>query len=897
MDKDVVLGVDIGGSHVSTALVRVNGGEVVEESFYKEAVHSQGDCEVIVDQWIKAFEYSLSKAVTSHVKGIGISIPGPFDYSEGISWIRGLNKYEELYGVNIRDLLTSRLSCGDDLPIHFENDAVCFGLGESQLGRAAHCDKVIAITLGTGLGATFLQHNKIQKNGRGVPPDGYLYNVPFKEGIAEDYISTAWLVQQYKSLSGRDVKEAKEIYQYALQKDEHAIAVFNEFGRNLGTCLLPWVIEFKAQCLILGGSLSKASSFFLPVLEAIFQHQNISIIIQITEGTELSAITGAAVLVHEKNQNERGTVSQEWRKSSQSLLPVTRQEVNEGPDVYHIYPFTALGDGRIFRGYDSLASWIATQKMVLIDGYVGVDFSVIQEQCEAYFAKHQIKCTWHRTDRLLKPSHEIEALVKPFMGEQGAVWGTKTSLNLEDFFSVDQMRRLEACDATDVQIIIGTGAALSNWNAPIIYIDLPKNEIQYRMRARSISNLGAIETFAPAEMYKRFYFVDWVVLNNHRIKIKNKISVIADGQWKTDITWLFKSSLDQGLQTMGHSTIRVRPWFEAGAWGGQWLKQHIPSLNKEEVNYAWSFELIVPENGLVFESDGNLLEVAFDWLMEFDHKAILGKDAPRFGTEFPIRFDFLDTFDGGNLSIQCHPSLDYIQREFGENITQDETYYILDCKDDSQVYLGFQESIDPAAFKTALEHSYEENEEVEIEHYVQKFPSQKHDFFLIPNGTIHSSGSNNLVLEISATPYIFTFKMYDWLRLDLNGEPRPININHAFKNLDFARKGSKVREELISKSQVLEEGKDWRIIHLPTHAAHFYDVHRIEFLHDVEIETNNQCHVLMLVEGSAVSVRTKNGSTQRFHYAETFVIPAAAGSYQLINHGNTELKVIKAFVK
>jgi predicted NBD/HSP70 family sugar kinase/mannose-6-phosphate isomerase class I len=897
MDKDLVLGVDIGGSHVSTALVSLTGGQVIKNSFCKETVHSQGETAVIVGQWIKAFEYTLSKAHVSHIKGIGISIPGPFDYDKGISWIRGLNKYEELYGVNIRDLLTSRLSCKNEIPIHFENDAVCFGVGESQQGKAAHCERVIAITLGTGLGATFLHNNKIQKNGQGVPLDGYLYNVPFKEGIAEDYISTAWLVYQYNNLSGRTVKEAKDIYTYALQGDKHAITVFTEFGRNLGTCLLPWVLEFKAQCLVLGGSLSKASSFFLPELEAIFQQQNISMSIQITEGTELSAITGAAALVQAKNRKSTDPDLQQWRKSSQPLLPVNKNEMNSKPDVYNIYPFTALGEGRIFRGYDSLAAWIITQKIVLIDGYVGVDFRVVQEQCAVYFKKHQIKCTWYSTDNLLKPSHEIEALVKPFMGQQGAVWGTKTTLKLEDFFSVDQLHNLAPGDTTDIQIIIGTGAALSNWNAPVLYIDLPKNEIQYRMRAGSITNLGAVETFVPSEMYKRFYFVDWVVLNNHRINIKNKISVIADGQWKSDITWLFKSSLEQGLHTISHNTIRVRPWFEAGAWGGQWLKQHIPALNKEEVNYAWSFELIVPENGLIFESDDNLLEVAFDWLMEFDCQAVLGKDAPRFGTEFPIRFDFLDTFDGGNLSIQCHPSLDYIQKEFGENITQDETYYILDCKDDSQVYLGFQESIDPTAFKTALEHSYEENEEVEIEQYVQKFPSKKHDFFLIPNGTIHSSGSNNLVLEISATPYIFTFKMYDWLRLDLNGEPRPININHAFKNLNFARKGNRVREELISKPRILKEGKEGRIVHLPTHADHFYDVHRIEFLHDIEIETNNQCHVLMLVEGNTVLVRTKGGTTQLFHYAETFVIPAAAGSYQLINHGHTELKVIKAFVK
>src|SRR4029078_7077881 len=117
----------------------------------------------------------------------------------------------------------------------------------------------------------------------------------------------------------------------------------------------------------------------------------------------------------------------------------------------------------------------------------------------------------------------------------------------------------------------------------------------------------------------------------------------------------------------------------------------------------------------VLESDNNLLEISFDWLMELQNKAVLGKNAARFGTEFPIRFDFLDTFDGGNLSIQCHPSLAYIRQKFGENITQDETYYILDCKDSAKVYLGFQENIEPEIFRHALEESVNENTAIDIE--------------------------------------------------------------------------------------------------------------------------------------------------------------------------------------
>jgi hypothetical protein len=257
------------------------------------------------------------------------------------------------------------------------------------------------------------------------------------------------------------------------------------------------------------------------------------------------------------------------------------------------------------------------------------------------------------TESFLKPADEIEKLVASFLGELESVWGTKTTLLLNDFYDASLTR--QTADDSDINIIIGTGAVLSGWDVPVIYIDLPKNELQFRMRAGSITNLGAAQVNEPFQMYKRFYFVDWVILNNHKKAILDRIAVVADGQWLETINWIYKADLAEGLNKISQSVFRVRPWFEPGAWGGQWIKEHINNINKDVVNYAWSFEMIVPENGLVFESDGNLLEVSFDTLMFSNNKNVLGKHAERFGDEFPIRFDFLDTFNGGNLSIQCHP--------------------------------------------------------------------------------------------------------------------------------------------------------------------------------------------------------------------------------------------------
>lgn len=594
-----------------------------------------------------------------------------------------------------------------------------------------------------------------------------------------------------------------------------------------------------------------------------------------------------------KNLLNRETI----RRSGQNLMPIKLTQGSTTEDIYNVYPVFPLGSDKIFNGYESLAQWIVEQRTVVIDGYAGIAWDVIEEQLNTYAKNKNLTISWIKTSAYLKAEKDIDIIIKPFLGEEDSVWGTKCTLELKDFYKITDLASQIPNDKYSINIVIGTGAALINWDAPVIYVDLPKNELQYRMRAGTVTNLGTSRLSLAYLMYKRCYFVDWVVLNNHKKAILDRIAIVADGQWVDDLNWMFGADLFAGLSKLGHSPIRVRPWFEPGVWGGQWMKQHIPNINKDELNYAWSFELIVPENGLVFESDQNLLEVSFDFLMFAQNRHILGKHADKFGDEFPIRFDFLDTYDGGNLSIQCHPRLKYIQDVFGENITQDETYYILDCKENAKVYLGFQENIDPNTFHDTLVNSQKNNIEIKMEDFVQAHTARKHDLFLIPNGTIHSAGADNLVLEISATPYIFTFKMYDWLRLDLDGNPRPINIDHAFKNLDFERKGSKVYCELISKPTMVDQGDGWQIVHLPTHSEHFYDVHRIEFDKVISIDTENSCHVLMLVEGDAILVQTEDGTQKIFAYAETFVIPAAAKKYLITCLGNKRAKVIKAFLK
>lgn len=588
-------------------------------------------------------------------------------------------------------------------------------------------------------------------------------------------------------------------------------------------------------------------------------------------------------------------MKKKWRKTEQYLLPEVKPPTREGR--YDIYPTFRLEENQILQGYKSLAEHFLKHRLIIIDGYIGVFYSLIRTKTEAHLKAKGITVNWINTSEFLKQESVIDEMVTPFTGEDDPLFGHRTDLTIEDFFNCDLIRALKPLPEADINIIIGTGASLAGWKGLLVYVDIPKNEIQFRSRAGSITNFGASRPNVPAKMYKRFYFVDWIILNKHKQNLLPHIDLIVDSQDPSNPALMAGRLFRKSLMEMSRNVFRVRPWFEPGVWGGSWIMNHIEGLNKKVPNYAWSFELITTENGLLFESSGKMLETSFDFLMYQESRAVLGESHYRFGTEFPIRFDFLDTFDGGNLSIQCHPQPDYIKENFGENFTQEETYYILDTKENADVYLGFRDDINPEEFRNALEKSQNEAKTVDIEEFVQKHSAAKHDLFLIPYGTIHGSGKNNLVLEISSTPYIFTFKMYDWLRLDLNGNPRPLNIKRGMDNLFFDRKGVYVKNNLISNPVLIDEGKDWKLYHLPTHETHLYDIHRYNFKHAVEVKTENKCHVLSLVEGSSIIVETLNGFSRRFSYAETVVIPAAAEWYRIINRSENEAIVIKAFVK
>jgi hypothetical protein len=357
-----------------------------------------------------------------------------------------------------------------------------------------------------------------------------------------------------------------------------------------------------------------------------------------------------------------------------------------------------------------------------------------------------------------------------------------------------------------------------------------------------------------------------------------------------------------GLREAAHRPFRVVPFFDPAPWGGQWMKE-VCDLDPEPDNYGWCFDCVPEENSLLLKFGETVMELPSIDVVFQEPRNLLGEKVhARFGDEFPIRFDFLDTMDGGHLSFQVHPLTEYIQQNFGMNYTQDESYYILDAGNDATVYLGTKEGIEPDEMVADLEAAQRGEKAFDDERFVNCWPAKKHDHFLIPAGTCHCSGANAMVLEISATPYIFTFKMWDWGRLGLDGLPRPINVGHGVKNIQWDRTTGWVRDNLVNAIQPVAEGDGWREERTGLHEREFIETRRHWFSKPVTHNTNGGVNVLNLIEGREAVVESPTGAFEPFvvHYAETFIVPAAVGEYTIRPYGESEgqeVGTIKASVR
>jgi mannose-6-phosphate isomerase class I len=543
---------------------------------------------------------------------------------------------------------------------------------------------------------------------------------------------------------------------------------------------------------------------------------------------------------------------------------------------YDKQPSTHI-EGSMTLGWDNIISTLsqawADEPIWAIDLYPGT----YEEDFMAAFAKTGRKIIDTRT--LMRPEEEIRQLTERFMTDD-VLFGYMSNIRLEEYFPNPKP------EITEPSIVIGTAAAWLAPNAPVCYADMARWEIQQRFRRHEVKALG-IDNHqdSPSVQYKRGYFNDWNIIDHYKDNLmqSSRIQFWIDSNQRSQPKMITDAQMRQGLQRTAHSPFRVVPFFDPAPWGGQWMKE-VCDLPREEQNYGWCFDCVPEENSLYLEAEGTLFELPSQDVVLSHTRELLGQQVwHRFGKSFPIRFDFLDTMQGGNLSLQVHPTNEFAQREFGLPYTQDESYYLLDAAPDAVVYLGLKEGIDKVQMIEDLRAAQRGDIIFDAEKYVNKLPAKKHDHYLIPAGTIHCSGHNSMVLEISSTPSIFTFKLWDWARLGLDGKPRPINVERGKHVIQWERTTPFVKTEIANHFEVLHEEEGIKEERTGLHPNEFIETRRHTFSRPVEHNTNGGVNVLNLVDGTAAIIESPEGKFKPFevHYAETFIIPACIGRYTI----------------
>lgn len=516
-----------------------------------------------------------------------------------------------------------------------------------------------------------------------------------------------------------------------------------------------------------------------------------------------------------------------------------------------------------------------------------------------------IKGEFILTKNYMLPEDTISKMVYPDVTDD-AVFGYITRLTINDFFDADKIElfKKELEKKQDTVIIYGIGATLlAQQYDLLVYFDMTRWEGQLRQRRNEVSNLGVNNKELKASLqYKQAYFVDWRVANRHKRILMHKWDLVIDTVKKNNPKIVDGKALNKAFEQTAHQPFRVVPFFDPGPWGGQWMKKYC-DLDKNEKNFAWCFDGVPEENSLLLQFGDIIFETPSINVVFAQAKPLLGDVVEaRFGAEFPIRFDFLDTIEGGNLSLQVHPTNEYIRDKFGMFYTQDESYYMLDADEGAHVYLGLKDGIEPTEMITELTEAQNSEHPFDADKFVNKIPVKKHDHILIPSGTVHCSGKGSMVLEISATPYIFTFKLWDWGRLGLDGKPRPINIKHGEKVIDWTRTTEWTKQNLVNTIKEINRGDGWHEEYTGLHETEFIETRRHWFTKKVHHSTNDSVNVLNLIEGREAIVESPVNAFDPFivHYAETFIIPASVREYTIRPYGESEGKecaTLKAFVR
>lgn len=522
----------------------------------------------------------------------------------------------------------------------------------------------------------------------------------------------------------------------------------------------------------------------------------------------------------------------------------------------------------------------------------------------------------------LKSGKEIDAIIDPLL-----IWDTKIDPTLlygkvykGGYQGLMDEARTEAFkkavpasrQAGKISVVYGYGSLIPELRELYdvkVFFDLTPMKSMLRIRRGEYSNLGKERPGIINRTIRRCYYCDFecAVRNRHEL-------------WENNVPdWYVLDNDPQNLQLMPFGTFsdicaqlvkypfRAKPCYLEGVWGGSYMKK-LRNLPDAMRNAAWVFDFIPMEVSVVVEAGDEKLDINYCSFVHKEGVNLMGEDCvKKFEGYFPIRFNWDDSYHStGNMSIQCHSGGEYNVKNYNEFGRQDESYYVVVTGHDAKTFIGFRDDADIPQFFRDIEAADTEHKPCDYMKYVSYEESKPGLQVMLPAGTIHSSGRNQVILEIgSLTIGSYTYKMYDYLRLDFDGKQRPIHTRLGEENVRQDRRYSVIHdpespEYIVQKPRLAASGEGWEEYILGENPQVYFSLRRLEFEKKCEQNTGGKLfHVLTLVDGDAVRVRSVRHPERYFdlQFMDIVCVPADMGRYVIENLGREPVMVHKTCLR
>ena len=560
--------------------------------------------------------------------------------------------------------------------------------------------------------------------------------------------------------------------------------------------------------------------------------------------------------------------------------------------------------------------------IVAFDGYTGTKWdlmvSLLARECDVFGFKIEFVDSYQRT---FKSGEEIDAIIDPLL-----IWDKKIDptllygkvyhggyIGLTDPEKVEAFKKeLPALKAPGTLVLVyGYGSLIRELRSLYdikCWFDITPMNSMLRIRAGEYANLGKKHTGIINRTIRRCYYCDF----------ENAVQLRKELFAENALDWYFLDNDRANLQMMPFGSFadicaqlvkypfRAKPCYLEGVWGGSYMKEkrHLPQKMR---NAAWVFDFIPMEVSVLVKAGEELLDINYCSFVHKEGVALMSeKCVKKYKGYFPIRFNWDDSYHStGNMSIQCHSGSAYNKEHYNEFGRQDESYYVVVTGHEAKTFIGFRDDADIPQFFRDIEAADTQHKPVDYLKYVSYEESKPGLQVMLPAGPIHSSGRNQVILEIgSLTIGSYTYKMYDYLRLDFDGKQRPIHTKLGELNVNQERRTSVIhnpdsKDYIVQKPRLADSGEGWEEYIVGENEQLYFSLRRLEFEKTCRQNTEGRFHVLTLVDGERIRVRSLEHPERYYDasFMDLVVVPADMGAYEIVNLGAEPIRVHKTLLR